>query len=82
MVEHFSIKDLAKEDKVNILKALGYSSDGVFVFDKEGNKLIDRYVPDLEVTVANMVIFSGSTIILDNNPLSIAAYLEEFGDVL
>lgn len=82
MVERFSIKNLSIDDKIELLKALGYDSDGNFVLDNAGNKVNDRYVPDLEVKLSNMLIFPGSTIILDNNPLSIAAYLEEFGDVL
>ena len=82
MVERFSIKNLSKEDKIELLKGLGFDSDGIFVIDKNGNKVKDRYVPDLEVKLSNMLIFPGSTIILDNNPLSIAAYMGEFEDVL
>lgn len=81
MVEHFSLKGVPTESKIKLLKALGYESDGIFVLDKDGNKVKDKYV-DVDVELSRMLIFPGSTVVLDNNPLSIASYLEEFGDVL
>ena len=44
------------------------------------NKIIDKYIEE-PVRLDNMIIFPGSTIILDDNPLSIISYLEEYGDV-
>ena len=41
---------------------------------------MDKYI-DQPVKINNMVILEGSTLILDNNPLSIASYLEEHPDV-
>ena len=82
MVQQFSIKNLSKEDKIELLNALGYDSDGIFVLDKNGSRVKDRYIEDLEIKLSNMLIFPGSTIILDNNPLSIAAYMGEFEGVL
>lgn len=79
MVELISIKNLSTEDKLFLLKELGYGSDGIFVTDKGGIKVCDRYI-DEPVRINNMLIFPGSTIILDDNPLSIASYLEEFPD--
>jgi len=81
MVEKISIKDLSNEEKILLLKELEYDSDGIFVLDKKGNKVKDEYV-DVEVKLDNMIILPGSEIILDNNPLSIASYLEDFPDVL
>lgn len=81
MVELVSIKDLSHLDKIFLLKELGYDSDGVFVIDKEGNKVKDKYI-NQDIKIDNMLILPGSTIILDNNPLSIASYLEEFPDVI
>lgn len=81
MVEHFSLRNIPIESKIKLLKVLGYDSDGIFVLDKDGNKVKDRYV-DIDVELSRMLIFPGSIIVLDNNPLSIASYLEEFGDVL
>ena len=37
---------------------------------------------ECNVKIDNMVILPGSTIILDDNELSISKYLEEYGDVL
>jgi hypothetical protein len=76
-MELISIKDMPIELKKELLKKLGYSSDNIYVLDSNGNKLKDRYI-DEEVKISNMIIVPGSTIILDNNPLSIACYLEEY----
>ena len=46
------------------------------VYDAEGNKVLDKYI-EIPVKLDNMAIFPGSTIILDNNELSISLYLEE-----
>ncbi|MAG78580.1 hypothetical protein CL616_04420 [archaeon] len=81
MTELISIKDMPKHLKINILQELGYGSDGIFVLNENGEVHLDKYI-DEPVKVDNMVILPGSTIVLDNNPLSISSYLEEFGDVL
>lgn len=78
-MERVSLKNMPKEIKISILKQLGYSSDGMYVLDEEGNKLRDKYV-GIEIQISNMLILPGSTIILDNNPISVAAYLEEYRD--
>lgn len=80
-MELISLKKVSKESKINLLKELGYQSDGEFVLDLEGNKVNDRYL-EIAIKIDNMVIFPGSTIILDDNELSLSKYLEEFGDVL
>lgn len=80
-MELVSLKGISIETKIALLKELGYDSDGEFVLDKNGNKVLDRYL-DIPVKVENMVVFPGSTIVLDDNELSISKYLEEFGDVL
>ncbi len=81
MTELISLKDMPKELKIELLKELDYDSDGVFVLERNGEKYLDKYI-ETPVKLDNMLIFPGSTIILDNNPLSISSYLEEFGDVL
>lgn len=80
-MELFSLTSLSKDTKIRLLRALGYNSDGQFVTDKDGTKVKDKYI-DVDIELSRMLIFPGSTIILDNNPLSITSYLEEFGDVL
>ncbi len=80
-MELVSLKEVSLKSKMLLLKELGYSCDGEFVLDSEGNKVLDRYL-EIPVKVENMVILPGSSIILDNNELSLSRYLEEFGDVL
>ena len=80
-MELISLKKVSKESKILLLKELGYDSDGEFVLDIKGNKILDKYL-EIPVKIDNMVILPGSEIILDDNELSIAKYLEEFGDVL
>jgi len=62
------------------LEKLGYKSDGEFVLNLDGKKVIDKYL-EIPVKLNNMVILPGSTLILDDNELSISSYIEEFGDV-
>jgi len=81
MTELIPIKDMPKELKVMLLNELGYSSDGTFVLNKNGEKYLDKYI-DKPIKIDNMAIFPGSTIILDNNSLSVSSFLEEFGDVI
>jgi hypothetical protein len=69
------------ECKILLLQELGFSSDGTFVLDKTGERMLDRYTTE-PVRIDNMAILPGSTIILDDNPLSVSSFLEEFGDVI
>ena len=78
-MESISLKEVSVKSKMALLKELGFNSDGEYVLDSGGNKVLDKYI-DIPVKVNNMAIFPGSTIILDNNELSISLYLEEFGD--
>lgn len=80
-MELVSLKGVSVETKIALLNELDYDSDGEYVLDTSGNKILDRYL-DIPVKLENMVVFPGSTIILDDNELSISRYLEEFGDVL
>jgi len=63
-----------------LVDELGFNSDGVYVLKPNGEKHLDRYTEE-PVKLDNMLILPGSTIIIDDNPLSISAYMEEFGDV-
>ena len=80
-METISLKEISANSKIALLRELGFDSDGEYVLDLQGNKVIDRYV-DIPVKVENMVILPGSTIILDDNILSLSCYMEEFPDVL
>ncbi len=81
-MEFVSLKDMALEDRTLLLKELGFDTDGTYVLDSKGKRVKDRYVPNLEVKITNMAIMPGSTIILDDNLLSIISYLNEFNVVL
>jgi len=80
-MELISLKQVSNNSKIELLKELGYDSDGEFVLDKNHKRLLDRYL-DIPIRVDNMVILPGSIVILDNNELSLSKYLEEFGDIL
>ncbi|MFH0906599.1 MAG: hypothetical protein V1824_04660 [archaeon] len=71
------LKNLPLDIRVLILKELGYNTDGIYVVDSNNNKVIDKYISE-PVKIDNMIILPGSTIILDDNPVSIACYLDEY----
>jgi hypothetical protein len=77
-VELLTIRTAPKDFKIRLLRALEYDvdSEGVYV-TKNGEPVIDKYV-DKPVRVDNMAILPGSTIVIDDNPVSIASYFEEF----
>ena len=81
MAELISIKNMPKSLKIMLLKELGYNSDGTFIFNEKGEQCLDRYTNE-PLKIDNMAIFPGSAIIIDNNPLSVSSFLEEFGDVI
>ncbi|MFH0970032.1 MAG: hypothetical protein V1776_01070 [Candidatus Diapherotrites archaeon] len=77
-----SLKQVPIDVKRELLKELGFGVDGsLFVIDENGQRIIDKYI-DKPVNISNMLVLHGSTLILDDNPLSLTAYLEEYGDVI
>jgi hypothetical protein len=74
-----SVKDMPDPLKLLLLKELGLSADADGYITKDGKPVEDKYIGQ-PVRVDNMAIFPGSTIVLDDNPLSIALYLEEYGE--
>lgn len=78
-MELISLKNISKESKILLLKELGYESDGEFVLNNDKTQVIDKYL-EIPVRIENMVILPGSTIILDDNEISLSKYLEEFPD--
>ena len=80
MVELKTIRNFSKESKEILLQEFGYDTDGIFVLNASGEKVLDRYT-ERSIKLNNFVILPGSTIILDDNPFSIISYIEEFGDV-
>lgn len=79
MAKVISIKDMPTELKIRLVKELGYNSDGKYVLDKQGQPFLDKYTSD-PVEINNMAILPGSTIIINDNPLSIMLYLDEYED--
>jgi uncharacterized protein with ATP-grasp and redox domains len=79
MTEIMSLKDMPLDCKILLLKELGFCSDGTYVVDNNGEQVLDKYIGE-PVKIDNMAILPGSTLILDDNPLSISSYLEEHGD--
>jgi hypothetical protein len=81
MTELIQLKNVDYDSKILLLKELGYSSDGKNIYYKNGKKVVDKYI-EQPVQIDNMLILPGSTIILDDNPLSIALYMEENSGVI
>ncbi len=78
MVQSFVSKDFSKEEKILLLRELGYDSDGVFVLNgKERHK--DKYTGE-DIKINNMIIYPGSLTIVNNDEISVANLLEEYGD--
>jgi len=78
-MELISLKKVSTESKIMLLKELGYGIRGIFVL-KDGKQFKDKYT-DEPIKIDNMLILPGSTTIIDDNPLSVALYIEEYGDV-
>ena len=78
-METISLKQFSEGDKILLLKGLGLQTDGKFVLKSDGEIATDKYL-GIPVQLNNMLIFPGSTIVLDDNELSITLYLEEYGD--
>ncbi|MEK6928021.1 MAG: hypothetical protein AABX11_06325 [Nanoarchaeota archaeon] len=78
-MELMSLNEVSVESKILLLRGLGLGGKEGLVVDAEGKKILDRYL-QIPVKIDNMVIFPGSTIVLDNNELSITMYMEEFGE--
>ena len=78
-MDTISLRQFSNEDKIFLLKKLGLQTDGKFVLDLKGEMIKDKYI-GVPVQLNNVLIFPGSTIVLDDNELSITLYLEEYGD--
>ena len=79
-MELISLKGVSINSKIKLLKELGYGSDGEYVLNSNGDKILDKYL-EIPIKIEKMLILPGSTIIIDNNEFSLSKYIEEFGDV-
>lgn len=77
-MELISLRQVSKESKIHLLRELGYDSDGHYVL-KDGRQVVDESAGET-VTLDNMLVLPGSTVVITDNPVSIAAYFEEHGD--
>jgi hypothetical protein len=78
-MEELQISDWTLNEKKILLQKLGYDTDGVFVV-KDGKRFQDAYLKQ-DISINNMLILPGSTVVIDNNPLSIAYYLQDHGEL-
>ena len=80
-MELISLKNAPREFKIALLKALNFGVDQEdYVVDSTGKRVVDEYI-DSNVQLKDMAIFPGSTIVINDNPLSIASYIEEHQDI-
>jgi hypothetical protein len=79
-MQFISLKYIPDKSKMMLLEQLGLNVDEKGFITKSGKQVLDKYI-EQPVRKDNMAIFPGSTIVLDDNPLSIASYIEEYGDI-
>lgn len=73
-----SIKDMPYELRLLLLRELGFNADDKgYVINSEGKRVKDKYIAE-EIKVNNMIIVPGSTLILDDNPISVSSYIDEY----
>ena len=79
-VEVVSLGRLDSDSKIRLLRELGYDSDGTYVL-KGGQRVRDRVTGE-EIALDHMAILPGSVLVVSDNPLSIADYLEDYDETL
>lgn len=78
-MESIELSALSKAERVALVFTLGYRTDGTRILHEDGSVLHDKYTGS-PVTLQNMAVLPGSTIILENNELSLAHYIQEYGN--
>jgi hypothetical protein len=83
-METVNLKDIPKKFRILLLKELGYDIDAdEFVVDSHGKRVFDHY-SNTFVRMNNMAILPGhgaEPVIIDENPLSIAAYMRDYPEI-
>ncbi len=76
-----SLGGLPKDFKIALLRQLGYGSDGTYVLGPSGEPYKDPFSGS-SVEVQEMMILPGRSppVIIGDDPLSLAAYLEDYGE--
>ena len=77
-MERFSLKNLTPNEQIELLKEFNYNEKEGYVIGQDGKIIQDRYTHE-DVKFDNMIIVPGSALVLDDNPFSIASYMEEYG---
>jgi hypothetical protein len=78
-MDRFSLNDLTRDQQIALLKEFSYNEKDGYVVGKDGRTPIKDKYTDKEVKFDNMIIVPGSALVLDDNPFSIASYMEEYG---
>ena len=79
-MEFIELNGIPPELKRELLKKLGYDIDNEGYVTKDGKRVIDKYA-DKPVKFSNIAILPGSTVAIDDNPVSIASYFEEHAEI-
>ncbi|MCL5672956.1 MAG: hypothetical protein JRN13_05170 [Nitrososphaerota archaeon] len=80
-MQPISLKEAPVQFKIALVKALGLGVDNTgSILDEQGKPIVDEYVKE-RVTLANMAILPGSRVILVDNEVSIAGYLNAHPDI-
>lgn len=72
--------DIPDEVQLSLLDQLGYSVEDDRILDENGEPATDPYTGD-ELRFSNLAILPGNSppVLLDNNPVSLACYMEDYG---
>jgi hypothetical protein len=81
-VRVLSLRGAPKEFKIALLRELGYGVEGNHILTADGGRYVDPF-SGVEVSMENMVILPGRSppVILDDSPLSLAWYMDQYGDI-
>lgn len=77
--EILELNSLRREDRVALMGELGYRVRGDLMYLPDGQPAVDRYTGE-QLRLSNTAIVPGSVILIDNNPVSLAAYIAEQED--
>lgn len=80
-VELVALDDFSLEHRILLLKSLGYSTKDGWVVDRDGGRYKDPCTGQ-PVSLDNMMIMPGSTVILDANDTSMNWYLANYAEAL
>ncbi len=76
-----SLTKVPKDFKIALLRELGYGTDGIYVTDSTGKRHKDPF-SGREVQLEKMMVLPGRSppVIIEDDPFSLSAYFEEYGE--